>query len=97
MITIKESDTNNIVEKCERKYAELEIAVQNYLQNVRDFIDELPSALEDAKDSSKYNSITKQILWDINDVVNPVIETMESDKGLFYDLDITKIYDEIED
>ena len=95
MITIKESNTNDIVEKCERKYAELEIAVQNYLQNVRDFIDELPSALEDVKDSSKYNSITKQILWDVNDVVNPVMETMESDKGLFYDLDITKVYNDI--
>ena len=95
MITIKESNTNDIVEKCERKYAELEIAMQNYLQNIRDFIDELPSALEDVQNSPKYNSITKQVLWDMNDVVNTVIETMETDKGLFYDLDITKVYNDI--
>jgi len=97
MITIKESNTNDIINKCERKYTELEIAMQNYLQNIRDFIDELPSALEDIKDSPKYNSITKQLLWDIGDLTDSVIESMEEDKSLFYDLDITKIYDEIED
>lgn len=97
MMTIKESNTNDIINKCERKYTELELAMQNYLQTIRDFIDELPATLDDVQNSPKYNSITKQILWDMNDVTNPVIEVMEEDKALFYDLDITKIYDEVED